>query len=102
MGKASRAKRERREADAAQRVRAERFVAKVTGGRDTTRAEAKDQSVPERRAVFPTPPSKGSWGGKREGAGRHRIYATGAERQAAYRARLKERTEHEARGPAGS
>jgi hypothetical protein len=37
-------------------------------------------------------PPKESWGGSREGCGRPRIYATNAERQAAYRGRQRERT----------
>ncbi|MHB8220255.1 MAG: hypothetical protein ACYDHU_08020 [Acidimicrobiales bacterium] len=103
MGKASRAKRERREADAAQRVRAERFVAKVTRTVPVT-TKTKAESAPwgpggaADGAVFPKPAAKGAWGGPRPGSGRPRIYATGTKRQAAYRARLRARAAGEVGG----
>ena len=36
--------------------------------------------------------ARGPWGGAREGAGRPRVHATNAERQAAYRARRRQET----------
>jgi len=106
VGRASRQKRERREADAAQRVRAERFVGKVTPTMPVATKPAAESAPSEPtstgRAVFPKPAAKGAWGGPRPGSGRPRIYATGAERQAAYRARLKAQAVREAEGPAGS
>lgn len=52
------------------------------------------------RTRTPTQPKapKGPWGGRREGAGRPRIYATDAERSRAYRARKKQRLADEAAG----
>lgn len=76
MGKASRAKRERREAEAAQRVRAERFVAEVARTMPVVTKPAAESAPSEPtstgRTVFAKPAAKGAWGGPRPGSGRQK------------------------------
>lgn len=57
--------------------------------RDAKTAER--ERLRAKKAKRPRP--KGSWGGRRQGAGRPRLYATNAERQAAYRNRLRQQRE---------
>jgi hypothetical protein len=115
MGRASRAKRDRRlvkatEADRIDRLRAEerarierhqeaqaqhlaaaeeRRVAKALAAKAerAERRQAKLVATAARQAAALA--ARGPWGGAREGSGRPRVHATNAERQAAYRARRR-------------
>ena len=54
------------------------------------RREAKLAATAARQAAVLA--ARGPWGGARQGAGRPRVHATNAERQAAYRARRRQET----------
>lgn len=85
VGRASRTKRERRLARATGTLR------KVDAAEAEPRVPVDEQKEPELLPVS-------GWGGRRLGAGRRRLHASAAERQAAYRAR---RRVQEAENPPG-
>jgi hypothetical protein len=76
MGRASRRKREKRSASSQDNPAPVEQGYSVPGGVIT---ECEGAVAPERH----------NWGGRRTGAGRPRLYANDAERQAAYRARRR-------------
>lgn len=76
MGRASRRRRERRAASS---------TPEPVGHESDTQVP----SAAESDLTSDGPQVGRGWGGRRDGAGRQRVYATPAERQAAYRARRK-------------